>query len=184
MKRLLPYVRIEAKPASLYNKFPDREKPKTYEKPTYTITPCDVNNSDTAAFIALPGIGSKLAARIVAFREKLGGFYKVEQVAETYGLTDSTFQKIKSWLVIGNSGVKKLNINTATVDELKTHPYLRYNIANAIVQYRQQHGSFSSVFDIKRIMMINDDIYNKVAPYLTVKEKSMKNFGGVYCCFI
>ncbi|MBK9485182.1 MAG: helix-hairpin-helix domain-containing protein [Chitinophagaceae bacterium] len=52
---------------------------------------------------------------------------------------------------------------------MKTHPYLRYNIANAIVQYRQQHGSFSSVFDIKRIMMINDDIYNKVAPYLTVK---------------
>ena len=169
VKRLLPYVRIEAKPASVYNKFPDRDKAKTYEKPTYTITPCDVNNSDTAAFIALPGIGSKLAARIVAFRERLGGFYKTDQLAETYGLPDSTFLKIKSRLVIGNSSVKKLNINTATVDELKTHPYLRYNIANAIVQYRQQHGSFSSVFDIKRIMMINDDIYNKVAPYLTVK---------------
>jgi competence ComEA-like helix-hairpin-helix protein len=169
VKRLLPYVRIEAKPASDYNKYPDRGEVKTYAKPTYTIAPCDVNSSDTAAFIALPGIGSKLAARIVAFREKLGGFYKIDQLAETYGLPDSTFQKIKSRLVIGNNSVKKLNINTATVDELKTHPYLRYNIANAIVQYRLQHGSFSAVSDIKKIMVVTEEIYNKAAPYLTVK---------------
>lgn len=169
VKRLLPYVRIELKPTRDYNKYPGTDNVKTYERSTYTITPCDVNYSDTAAFIALPGIGSKLAARIVAFREKLGGFYKIDQLAETYGLPDSTFQKIKSRLVIGNSGVKKLNINTATIDQLKAHPYLRYNIANAIVQYRSQHGSFSSVSDIKKIMMITDEIYNKTAPYLIVK---------------
>ena len=169
VKRLLPYVKIEAKPAATYNKYPETEKSKMYEKPKYSIVPVDVNNSDTAAFIALPGIGSKLAARIVAFREKLGGFYKAEQIAETYGLPDSTFQKIKSRLVIGNASVKKLNINTATVDELKTHPYLRYNIANAIVQYRTQHGSFSSVADIKNIILITEDVYNKAAPYLSLK---------------
>lgn len=169
VKRLLPYVRIEAQPVKDYNKYPGSEKSKTYEKPIYTIVPVDVNSSDTAAFIALPGIGSKLAARIVAFREKLGGFYKIEQIAETYGLPDSTFQKIKSRLFISNNNVKKLNINTATVDELKAHPYLRYNIANAIVQYRTQHGSFTLVTDIKKIMMITDEIYDKAAPYLTVK---------------
>jgi len=169
VKRLLPYVRIEAKPAADYNKYPDSEKSKTYEKLKYTIAIVDVNNADTSAFIALPGIGSKLAARIIAFREKLGGFYKVEQVAETYGLPDSTFQKIKTKLVITGSNVKQLNINKASVEELKNHPYLRYNIANAIVQYRAQHGNFSSVSDIKKIMMITDDIYNKTAPYLTVK---------------
>ncbi len=169
VKRLSPYVRIEAKPAVDYNKYPASEKISTYEKPKYRIRPVDVNYSDTAAFIALPGIGSKLAARIIAFREKLGGFYKAEQVAETYGLPDSTFQKIKSMLLISNSNVKKLNINTATVHELKAHPYLRYNIANAIVQYRLQHGSFSSLNDIKNIMLITEEIYNKAAPYLTIK---------------
>ena len=169
VKRLLPYVRIEPMPAKDYNKYPDSEKGKIYEKPTYTITTVDINNADTTAFIALPGIGSKLAARIIAFREKLGGFYKTEQIAETYGLPDSVFQKIKSKLVITGSNVKQFNINTATVDELKTHPYLRYNIANAVVQYRLQHGSFSSVSDIKNIMLITDEVYNKAAPYLTVK---------------
>lgn len=169
VNRLLPYIRIEEKPAAVYNKNPNPGDANTYTKPTYKIIPCDVNSGDTAAFIALPGIGSKLAARIVAFREKLGGFYKTDQLAETYGLPDSTFQKIKSRLVIGNSNVKKLNINTATADELKTHPYLRYNIANAIVQYRTQHGSFSSVAEIKKIMLITDEIYDKAAPYLTIK---------------
>ena len=72
-------------------------------------------------------------------------------------------------MIITNNDVKKLNINTATGDELKVHPYLRYNIANAIVQYRLQHGNFSGVSDIKKIMLITDEIYNKAAPYLTVK---------------
>jgi competence ComEA-like helix-hairpin-helix protein len=167
--RLLPYVRIESKPVSSFTKYPDSVKSKMYEKPEFIITAVDVNIADTSAFIALPGIGSKLAARIIAFRDKLGGFYKIEQVAETFGLPDSTFQKIKTKLVLGNNTVKKININTATVDELKTHPYLRYNIANAMVQYRAQHGHFSSVSDIKNIMMITDDIYRKAVPYLTIK---------------
>ena len=116
-----------------------------------------------------PGIGSKLANRIITFREKLGGFYKVEQVAETFALPDSTFQKIKDKLIITNNEVKKLNINTAGLDELKIHPYIMYIIANAIVQYRNQHGNFSAISDIKKIMIITDDIYIKLSPYLTVK---------------
>ena len=95
--------------------------------------------------------------------------FRSEQLAETYGLPDSTFQKIKGRLVIGSANVKRLNINTATIDDLKAHPYLRYNIANAIVQYRTQHGNFSAVSDIKKIMMITDEIFDKAAPYLLVK---------------
>ena len=169
VKRLLPYVRIEARPANDFSTSKTSEPYKPYEKVKYTTAAIDINNADTSAFIALPGIGSKLAARIIAFREKLGGFYKVDQVAETYGLPDSTFQKIKSKLVITKSDVKKLNINTATGDELKVHPYLRYNIANAIVQYRTLHGEFITIGDIKKIMIITDDIYIKLSPYLTVK---------------
>ena len=169
VNRLLPYVRIEAKPTASFSNSKTLEPYKTYEKQKYTTVPVDINEADTTALIALPGIGSKLANRIVAFRDKLGGFYKVEQVAETYALPDSAFQKIKDKLVITNKEVKKLNINIATLDELKIHPYLRYNIANAIVQYRIQHGNFSSVSDIKKIMMITDDVFNKAAPYLIIK---------------
>jgi competence protein ComEA len=169
VNRLLPYVRIEANSTTDLNKDKTSVPYKTYDKPKLTTAPVDINEADTSAFIALPGIGSKLANRIVAFRDKLGGFYKVEQIAETFGLPDSVFQKIKDKLVINNISVKKFNINKSTVDELKTHPYIRYNIANAIVQYRTLHGDFPAVTDLKKIMIITDDIYSKAAPYLTVK---------------
>ncbi len=167
--RLIPYVRIAAKPDPEFTTTKNIEPYKTYEKPKYTTTTVDINTADTLAYIALPGIGSKLANRIIAFRDKLGGFYKVEQVAETFALPDSTFQKIKERLIITNTVVKKLNINSATVDDLKIHPYIRYQVANAIVQYRTQHGEFSTLNDLKKIMIITDEIYNKSVPYLTIR---------------
>jgi competence ComEA-like helix-hairpin-helix protein len=71
--------------------------------------------------------------------------------------------------VLTSKAIKKININSASVDEMKSHPYIRYNIANAIFQYRQQHGNYHSVEEIKKIMTINDEIYNKASPYLTVE---------------
>ena len=165
VQRLIPYVQITPKE----NNYPKKDyETKTFDKPKNTISVIDINNADTTTLIALPGIGSKLAQRIINFRDKLGGFYKAEQVGETFGLPDSTFQKIKPRLTINHLTIKQFNINTASVDEMKTHPYIRYNIANAIVQYRTQHGNFSSVTDLKKIMVITDDVYNKVAPYLSL----------------
>ncbi len=168
VQRLLPYVSIPEQAASSPAEKKNYES-KTYAKKEYRTSPFDINTADTSTFISLPGIGSKLANRIIAFREKLGGFYKVDQVGETFALPDSTFQKIKTSLILTNSTVKQININTATADELKIHPYIRYALANAIVQYRTQHGNFSAISDIKKIMIVTDEIYNKLAPYLTVQ---------------
>lgn len=166
IERLTPYIQITAKE----NNYPQKTyEAKTFDKPKFSVSVIDVNSADTSAFIALPGIGSKLAQRIINFRDKLGGFYKAEQVAETFGLPDSTFQKIKSRLSISNITIKQFNINTAAVDEMKSHPYIRYNLANAIVQFRTQHGNFSSVEEIKKIIIVTDELFNKVAPYLTTQ---------------
>ena len=169
VNRLLPYVRIELSNNDKYVTPQNKDVSKQPETTTYLKTIVDINTAYTAAFIALPGIGSKLANRIIAFRDKLGGFYKVEQVAETYALPDSTFQKIKDRLVVNSSAVKKININTASVDELKNHPYIRYNIANTIIQYRKQHGDFTALNDLKNILIITPDIFNKMEPYLTLR---------------
>ena len=66
--------------------------------------------------------------------------------------------------------LKKINVNTALSDEMKAHPYIRYALANAIIQYRTQHGNFSSIDDLKKIMLVTDDMYKKVEPYVTVGE--------------
>ena len=170
-EKLKPYIKIEsntpkANKESVSSVPKDEIQPSKISVPRYSII--DVNNADTTAFISLPGIGSKLATRIITFREKLGGFYSIEQIGETYGLPDSTFQKIKQWLKLDNPSVKKININTATVDEMKTHPYIKYSLANPIIAYRNEHGSFSKIEDIKKVMAVTEEIYKKIAPYLTI----------------
>lgn len=169
VKRLIPFVKIPPKPNTEFVSFKNAEPVKYTEKPKSSIAMVEINTADTSAFIALPGIGSKLANRIVSFREKLGGFYSVDQVAETFALPDSTFQKIKQWLTIKGGAIKQININKASVDEMKTHPYLRYNLANAIVQYRVQHGNFTSIDELKKIILITDEVFAKASPYLTIQ---------------
>lgn len=148
----------------VYRKYDTTRKQYQHYKPKYTTV--DINSADTAAFIALPGIGSKLALRIVTFRDKLGGFYSIDQLSETYGLSDSVFQKIKQYLRFQSNSFKKININTATLDELKQHPYIRYNLARLIVAYRTEHGSFSSAGDLQKMSFMTDSIYHKLKPYL------------------
>lgn len=162
-QRLFPFIKIEiAKPTtpgemgSLIN-------------PSLRYSIIEVNKADTTAFIVLPGIGSRLAARIINFREKLGGFYSIDQVGETFGLPDSTFQKIKQFLKLDKTFIRKININIATVDELKAHPYIKYNLANPIIAYRNEHGNFNNVEEIKQIMVVSEEIYKKISPYLSTQ---------------
>lgn len=136
--------------------------------PGYTPKLIDINKADTTVFISLPGIGSKLAARIINYRESLHGFYSVQQVGEVYGLADSIFQKIKPWLVVTEIPFQKININTAGVAEL-VHPYISYNLAKVIIQYRNQHGKFTGLEELKKIILIDQLLYNKIVPYLTLR---------------
>lgn len=170
-ERLLPYVKIESTNIPSNERFVS-PKPNSESQPLKTYSAkyslIDINLADTAAFVSLPGIGNKLASRIISFREKLGGFYSIEQVGEIYGLPDSAFQKIKQYLRLDNPAVKKININTATVDELKVHPYIKYGIANPIIAYRNEHGNFSRLEDLKKVMAVTDEVYKKIVPYLTL----------------
>lgn len=169
-ERLVPYIRIEqtqTKKSKDYI-FKPVEFTKSRSEKISRYAVIDINTADTTEFISLPGIGNKLAARIVNFRDKLGGFYSIDQVKETFGLPDSTFQKIKQYLKLENSSFRKININSATIEELKAHPYIKYTVANPIVAYRNEHGAFSKLEDIKKVMAVTDDVYRKIVFYLTI----------------
>lgn len=166
--RVEPYIQIEVAQQSFTKNDYTPAYHNNLSKGFRNISIVEVNTADTSALIALPGIGSKLAARIVAFRDKLGGFYSPEQIGETYGLPDSTFQILKPYLQVDANAIKKLNLNTATKDELRTHPYIKWALANAIVEYRNQHGTFNNLDELKNIMLIDEATYNKIAPYFSL----------------
>lgn len=161
---LLPFVRInqEENKTAFENTKPLYEK-KYFKK---EISSIDINSADSTAFDNLPGIGAGYARRIINFRKKLGGFYSADQVAETFGLPDSVFQKIKPFLKADPASVQKININTATEDELKSHPYIRWQLAKVITEFKKQHGSFKSASDLKKIMIIKDEDVQRLSPYL------------------
>lgn len=148
------------------NKYVNSAPNKDYYKRKVVVI--DVNAADTTAFQSLYGIGSKLAARIVNFRNKLGGFYCIEQVGETYGVPDSTFQKIKPFLKLNEADLSKMNINTASYEQLNAHPYISAKLAFQIMKYRKDNGSFNNLEILKELVSQTNDSYEKVLNYVAL----------------
>ena len=126
----------------------------------------DINTADTTELKKIRGIGTKLSARIVKFRDKLGGFTHAAQLSEVYGLSPEVLDSLQKYTFIQPSfNPKQINLNTATFEELRQHPYLNYNLARIIIAYRTQHGPYQSVDDLRNIKQINEQQLQKLKPY-------------------
>ena len=128
----------------------------------------NINLSDTSQWKHLKGIGSKRASQVVKYRNLLGGFNNLEQVKEVYSISDSLYNSFSKFLNIKDSSINQININTCSVNQLKRHPYIKWNIANSIVSYRKQHGFYKSLNELLKIHIISDELYIKIVSYLTI----------------
>ncbi|WP_412467803.1 ComEA family DNA-binding protein [Pedobacter sp. KLB.chiD] len=162
-KRILPYAHIPESINISKNNSPFERK--EYAKKAPVII--DVNTADSAQLDEIKGIGGTFALRILKYRERLGGFHKKEQLLEVYGLDSIKYEEIKDQIVIGNVQLRTININTATFNELKRNPYLTFKQINAIIQYRRQHGHYSGVADLKKIILLNQQVIDKITPYIS-----------------
>ena len=126
----------------------------------------ELNAADSVSLDLIKGIGPAFAARILKYRDRLGGFNDINQLKEVYGIDSVKFAEIKSQIKVDASLVRKINVNTATFDEFKKQPYLSYKQMNAILQYRKQHGSYNSIADLKKVLILNEQTLNKIEPYL------------------
>jgi competence protein ComEA len=162
-ERLLPYIRIKSKEKE-ERKFNDFKNQLSYTIPksTNSLHVIDVNLASLEDWESLPGIGKVLGNRIVRFREKLGGFTTVEQVKKTYGISDSVFQLILPYLAIEKKATSSLvSINYAGVKELE-QVGIEEAVAKAIVLYRKQNGPYLSLTDLKKIVFINETVYQEI----------------------
>lgn len=132
--------------------------------------PLPLNESDSAALEKLPGIGPVLASRIIRYREKLGGFYHRSQLREVYGIDDSLYAFIEHFIETNpaEGSLKKMDINTATLETLRQHPYLRWEKAKAIIRYREANGPFANVRDLEKILTLDTLTIRRLLPYVVV----------------
>lgn len=163
-KKMLRYVNIPDQPLKISKNDAISEK-KEYVKKALVIV--DINTADSTQLDEIKGIGGTFANRIIKYRERLGGFYKKEQLLEVYGLDSNKYTEIKDQIKIGNAPLKTININTATFNDLKRNPYLTFKQINAIIQYRRQHGNYTDIADLKKIVLLNQQVIDKITPYIS-----------------
>lgn len=163
--RVSPYIKIAVSKDKYPKSFPKREYP-VYSS-TKNNKSISINAADTLAWKSLPGIGSVLAKRIVKYRESLGGFYKVDQIREIYGLSIETFEAIEENLILESElSIRKIPINTCTMVELQRHPYINRKQAETIVNYRLQHGNFENLESLSQIKSLDNVFLRKIELYL------------------
>lgn len=129
----------------------------------------DINTADTSQLQQLQGIGTVLSARIIKYRDKLGGFVSKAQYQEVYGLAPLTIESLtKHTYIVPGYQPKQVNINTDDFKTLLAHPYLTYEQVQSIMRHRARHGELKAVKDLLALRILEEATFEKVKPYLTV----------------
>ena len=161
-QKLEPFIVIKS---AENNNHSFSDSTKTQKKYT-TKKVVEINSADSIELVGLYRIGPATASRIIDYRNKLGGFLKLEQLTEIWGFDEDVLYDLNGKVTVDASKAIIHNVNTVSADELKTHPYFKYKLSNAIVNYRKQHGNFLKMDDLKNIVLINDSIYKRITLYL------------------
>lgn len=151
---------------------PDVTKPTSVSKPEAPAQPLLVNISraDTMELQKIRGIGPAFSRRIVGYRELLGGYIDAAQLLEVFGLDSTRYESIREFIIADSIPTRKININQAEFPDLVRHPYIDRETASTILNLRRQHGPFAAIEDIKRSYLIDEALFQRINPYLCVKE--------------
>ncbi len=176
--RIAPFVSIEKQERQQQfstndysNKESFRFKPDSVKRPyKKSAAIIELNLTDTIQLVQIRGIGPYRAKKIVEYRDALGGFIKIDQLLEIYKIDHSVLDQIEPYISIDSNLVIKMNINKVSLDRLKKHPYLRYSIANSLVNLRKAQGPYRTMKDLYRSDLMNDSIYKLIRPYIKLND--------------
>ena len=171
-KELKPYIYISKdfikKPEQrkFLQERPKREHkmdslPKPFKYPEGTLV--DVNAADTTELKKIPGIGSGIARRIVAYRNRLGGFYSLEQLNEVEFVSADLFK----WFKLESDSIRKLPINRVGLDKLRAHPYINFYQAKVIVEYRRKRGEIKSLSQLSLYEEFTEKDLKRLSAYVS-----------------
>ena len=138
-----------------------------YASKTRPDEPLDLNALDSVGLVRLPGIGPATALKIIRYREQLGGFLNITQLTEIEGLPDS----LMKWFIITDTiPIKRISVNTATLSELRRHPYMDFYQARAIVEYRRERGIIKGPDQLSFMEEFTGQDLIRLEPYLDFSQ--------------
>ena len=161
---LRPYIVIKKESRKSQDTVPVFErKPRILSEKYPEGTVLDLNKADTNALKRVPGIGSVLSKRIVAYRERLGGFYEVKQLQDLSHIGE----EVNRWFCVKADSLRKLEINKAGLEELRRHPYMNFYRAKAILEYRRKRGKIKSLSQLSLFEEFSGKDLLRLSPYLS-----------------
>lgn len=123
----------------------------------------ELNAADTALLKQVPGIGSARARMIVAYRKKLGGFVRTEQLSELSHWPDS----LNCWFRCDASVIERIPVNRAGLDRLRNHPYMDFYKAKVILEYRRKRGKIKGLSQLSLFQEFTEKDLERLSPYLS-----------------
>ena len=133
------------------------------------LQPFDLNRADTTQLMQIRGIGAGRAKWVVRYRNQLGGYLREDQLDEVFVLRDAPDLRdsLKKYTFVASGFVPQaVHVNTAPFEEMYLHPYIGKPRARLIVAYRQQHGPFRSIEELKKVPVLKPEDVEKLRPYL------------------
>ncbi|MGB5361579.1 MAG: helix-hairpin-helix domain-containing protein, partial [Eudoraea sp.] len=165
LKILAPYFNFP----EWKNRTKIKEKERKQKSVLTEVRYKDLNQANPEELKLIYGIGDKLSARIVKFRNRLGGFMVNEQLYDVYGLQEEVVLRIlEEFRVKEQPIIKRININTATREEMEQLIYINQNLAIQIVNYRDSVGIIQSFNELLKIEDFPADKIDRIELYLSL----------------
>ncbi|MBQ3740262.1 MAG: helix-hairpin-helix domain-containing protein [Bacteroidales bacterium] len=139
---------------------------KAAKQPMYEIVKIDLNRCDSTDITVVPMFGIKRAARLVEYRDKLGGFHSLSQLREVFVLQDIPMDLLEKYFVVHPADIRKININTATYKEMVNHPYFDAYLTKTILNYRTKNGNITSFEELQRITHAYPELMERLRWYV------------------
>lgn len=127
--------------------FSNNSKPKTFAEKQ------DLNTATAEQLQRVNGIGEYYSKKIIELRNKfVGGFISDVQLQDVYGLTPEVIEKVTDEFTVKTAKqVQKINLNTATIDELVTIQHIDYDLAHHIIEERQLREGYASLEELTKV---------------------------------
>ncbi|MDC6351847.1 helix-hairpin-helix domain-containing protein [Zeaxanthinibacter sp. PT1] len=158
---------------SPYFSFPHRGTDKSTKPESSIISsprkviPRDINTATASDLQEVRGIGPVLSSRVIRFRDALGGFLVDEQLYDVYGLDSATvLLLLERYRISEVPDLVRINLNTASVEELASLVYIPYGLAWKIVRYRESVGEIRSLDELTQFEDFPSDKIDRIGLYL------------------
>ncbi|MAN58798.1 MAG: competence protein ComEA [Flavobacteriaceae bacterium] len=130
----------------------------------------DLNAATLEQLQEINGIGPALSQRIIAYRDKLGGFSHELQLYNVYGLSDEVITRaLLRFKVHTPAPIQQLNINTASASDLATIPGVSFDLAKEIWEFRRLRERIDSLDELTKIQGITPRKLKLIQLYLSVE---------------